>query len=801
MLHNLIDYADTHEISGNEGFASKRIRYFFSFTPEGKYLKIFELDNKGENFTGVPHIQFTGDVPTRQFLVDTIEYLILFSSEADSFRKASLKLCKDLKQEKEFPSVKQLLDECIDLLDEGNYAEFCHIGYKTKWQNLIEDNNLLKNEIVSSFLSNSGPLNKFYEGDDIQLVLTLNELITSANKLLKSLTGEDDFAEIQKVTVEMLQRLENEQFLELREQKTKESWLKLLKKKKRGKRQDIKEFTGAKGPVNRLFSNSRFKQISKHQFCLRLLMEAAEEVPVFQHLVSAITNPSVRKQMIKDLYDRSTAPVNSNNASFAIYASAELKMLVQQNSWHNWWKTKLPALTQNKSPHYARCFLSGEIVNPVMTHPKIKGLGGVGGTIETSLVSFDKGSSSFQSYGFRQGENAAISAKMAVKYTSSINYLLSRQHQLLAGAKIVYWYSSEVESNEDLLKMGFEGRPAWENEEEVDETLLEAQANQKAKKFLKSVRNGEIHRLKEARYFALTLQGNQGRAVVQNWMDGSFSELASSFDEWFTDLEIPRISGKGTAKLPKFETLITCLLKERKKNQNIGEWIKPVTGFRDALWRAALGGPKILIPENAARLALLRLRESTLTKEWENTIAKEGEKTGMRRARLYARIGLIKAYLRRNINEGVDMENPDKNDNSVYLVGRFFALLADLQRTAHKRDGGNEVKSTIVDRYYSTASTCPMLVLGRLVDLSNHHLRKLSSKSNQRDQNTAKAIEKEMANIGQRIDYNAIPDILPLADQSRFALGYYQQIAIMNQRKAEMAAKKSEKSTMEQSDD
>ena len=47
-----------------------------------------------------------------------------------------------------------------------------------------------------------------------------------------------------------------------------------------------------------------------------------------------------------------------------------------------------------------------------------------------------------------------------------------------------------------------------------------------------------------------------------------------------------------------------------------------------------------------------------------------------------------------------------------------------------------------------------------------------------------------MALINERINFEKVPDILPLPDQSWFALGYYQQIAEMNRRKAVAAASK-----------
>jgi CRISPR-associated protein Csd1 len=203
------------------------------------------------------------------------------------------------------------------------------------------------------------------------------------------------------------------------------------------------------------------------------------------------------------------------------------------------------------------------------------------------------------------------------------------------------------------------------------------------------------------------------------------------------------------------------------------------------MWQAAVGG-RTLLPENAIRLIMQRIRESMLTDEWENTIGMEGEQMGMRRARLYARLGLIKAYLIRNHIQEVDMVDTEKNRNSVYWLGALFAELANLQRAAHRTEGKDNVSSTIVDRFYSTASTCPKLVHGRLIAQSQHHLRKLENK----DSNAAHAINRKIAAINDEIDFGEVPDLLPLPEQSWFALGYYQQIAKNNREKAEASANK-----------
>lgn len=790
MLHKLAEYADSHGI-GEEGFISKRIRFLIQFSSRCEYLGLHDYGRSGKECPGVPNLQFSGDTPKRQFLVDTVDFLTLCPWPVLAFKKAVNKLLNTVKKEDDFEEIKAFAETVLGLVDKRKYVELREVGSIEDWSNILRRNGR-KSALIKSFLKEQGAVDNFFNCDEFKLFDAVEALKESIVSLLEELNDENDFTEIDYLSNRIMALLEGVKYLELREKEYKKKWAALLKKQRRGSRPEIKSFLAKNGPVNVVFGNSEFKRIGKHQFCMRLLQEAAEVEPVLDTIVKAMGERAVLANIHNDLATAIPAANGSNNVTFAILdEDGVVQRLFEKRSLHDWWKTKQREFLDNISSRAARCFLSGENIYPLLTHPKIKGLSGVGGNAETSLISFKKGRPSFQSYGFVQGENAAISVESSVKYATAVNHLLSHQHQRLAGAEIIYWYSKKIEPEENIIQAVFHGLGDFEEDDDVEENIAqqEAQAHLDAKEFLTSVAAGERKDLRDVHYCALTLQGNQGRAVVQNWMEGRFVDLARNFNQWFADLAIPRISGKGLATSPKLETLITCLLKERKPKQDYSDWVRPVIGFRDAIWRAAVGGRMVPFPENTVRQVLLRLRESTLTDEWANALDSNGEQMGWRRARLYARIGIIKVYLIRNTKQEIVMGDRGKMENSVYWLGGLFAVLAELQRTAHQSDGGENVKSTIVDRFYTTASTCPKLVHGRLIAQSQHHLGKLENKNSK----AAFAINREIAAINQQIDFSEVPDMLSLPEQSWFALGYYQQIAKMNGRKAAAVAAKKDK--------
>lgn len=97
-----------------------------------------------------------------------------------------------------------------------------------------------------------------------------------------------------------------------------------------------------------------------------------------------------------------------------------------------------------------RCLLTGALTEPARTHPKIKGLGGVGGKVETTLVSFNE--PAFCSFGLDQSRNGAVSKEAAEQYAAALNHLIEHNSVTLAGTKVVYWYDREVPPEYDPVR-------------------------------------------------------------------------------------------------------------------------------------------------------------------------------------------------------------------------------------------------------------------------------------------------------------------------------------------------------------
>ena len=105
----------------------------------------------------------------------------------------------------------------------------------------------------------------------------------------------------------------------------------------------------------------------------------------------------------------------------------------------------------------------------------------------------------------------------------------------------------------------------------------------------------------------------------------------------------------------------------------------------------------------------------------------------------------------------------------AYHCGRLLAVLEQIQRTAI----GSNINTTIVDRFYGTASTAPASVFGRLLRGAQPHLSKL--KGNESTRPAGYALENRLTDIMARLI--SFPHTLDLKQQGLFALGYYHQRA------------------------
>ena len=384
-----------------------------------------------------------------------------------------------------------------------------------------------------------------------------------------------------------------------------------------------------------------------------------------------------------------------------------------------------------------QCLVTGKPGPIALTHTSIKGVWGAQSS-GAAIVSFNQ--RSFESYGkdLQQGLNAPVSEEAAFNYTTALNDLLksgSRQRVQIGDATTVFWTGRKTESE------GFLGLVFSQKEDQGDLGDLRL--------FLQAAREGKMpDRLKsegDARFYVLGLSPNAGRLSVRFWHVDTVAGMWRKLGQHFDDLRM----AKTYDNEPDFPPM-WLLLKATAKREDLDNLSPLLSG---AFMRAILTGGAY--PGGLLAAVIGRIRaEQKIT---------------------YARAALIKACLARNARLGgkpleVSVSLDEQNTTPAYLLGRLFAVLEKVQQAAH---GSGKINRTIMDSFFSSASTVPMRVFPYLVNtLLPAHLRKIASEkrglAHYFKGNVAKLLDPILASDG-------FPPHLDIKGQGLFSLGYYHQ--------------------------
>jgi len=473
-----------------------------------------------------------------------------------------------------------------------------------------------------------------------------------------------------------------------------------------------------------LEEKDREKFRAKHLYFRGLLEQASEAAPYLGAVAAMLKDEAALQAIRADLARQRAKPTES--ACFRINGTNPLEC----SDWHAWWRGFRQSLKASKPEPAGKmlCLVTGELIEPTATHPKIKGLAGVGGLgTGDVLAGFDK--QAFQSYGLEQASNAAMSEETATAYAETLNRLIDEKSVKLGNLLSVYWFQESIPPEDDPLD--------WLREPGGEQAA--AGAELKARQLLQAIQSGQRPDLAGNVYYALLLSGAAGRVMVREVMQGCFEDLAARIGRWFEHLAIVTRDGKGRAPYPKFLAVAGSLVRDLKDLPS--PWLQQ-------LWRAAVAGTDI--PFAVLAQAILRVRIDVTNDQPAS----------------HARMGLIKAYhLRKGDLAMKPHVNPD-HPSPAYHCGRLLAVLARLQRAAL-----GDVGAGVVQRYYTAASQTPGLVVGRLAANAKNHLNKLEG-------GLAYWYENQIADVMARME--TIPGTLTLEQQSLFALGYYQQLAALN---------------------
>ncbi|MFW6029039.1 MAG: type I-C CRISPR-associated protein Cas8c/Csd1 [Halanaerobiales bacterium] len=393
------------------------------------------------------------------------------------------------------------------------------------------------------------------------------------------------------------------------------------------------------------------------------------------------------------------------------------KNLLDNKKIQKYWQNKQNDVAIDRSDMVSECLVCGEekaIADRHTENLKLSRIGGHGRG--NPLISANK--EAFESYGLEESRISPVCFDCATLYGRTANYLINKESHRLKVGNILYifWTKNNHEFN------GF--------------NILDSPEEDDVKSFLKSYKSGIKKSLEKEKFYVLALSANNSRTVVRDWIDTNLFKIELSITNYFKEMKL------NDNKADKYYGINTLASSTALKFDDI----KPIVA--ESLVSYALKGNPLV---NAVLF---------------NTVKRIKADLAYRVSR--PRASLLKMYFNSQPKGGIKVkEKLNKNEkNAAYLCGRLFSVIELIQKKALPG-----IKSTIVDRYYGTASAAPSSVFGNLIRKAQHHLAKLRKDESSRGMYYW--LQSELEGVMVKLD--DFPSSLSLKDQGLFALGYYQQ--------------------------
>ncbi|MGC4105324.1 MAG: type I-C CRISPR-associated protein Cas8c/Csd1 [Thermomicrobiales bacterium] len=398
-----------------------------------------------------------------------------------------------------------------------------------------------------------------------------------------------------------------------------------------------------------------------------------------------------------------------------------------------WWANHRAPEVDSDTPAQDECIVCGRLGPVLERHPlKIKGI--PGGQILKDLISANAGA--FESYGLVASRTAPTCPACAEKYGNALNALLANKSTSIWTKELAYAFwvqpkdpTEASDEDDDWFSPGDLMKEPQEHSGEV-------------RALMTSVFSGKDEALAvdPRRFYAVALGASGSRVVVKDWIDTTVGEAKRNIARFFAMQELVDWDG-GEGKFLPFNWIA---------NSTVHEKGTPPPQVGKSLLRFAFAGDPL--PLDLLFIAVRRNRaEQRVTRP---------------------RAVLIKMVL--GSRKLIPMEEPgvmtglDPNDDHpAYLCGRLLETLNQIQFAAL-----GQTNTTVVSRYYGTASASPQTVFPNLIRLSGAHLRRM-----QRDSPAAHyRLERQLNEILWKLD-GSFPKMFDAESQGRFALGFYHQRA------------------------
>lgn len=443
-----------------------------------------------------------------------------------------------------------------------------------------------------------------------------------------------------------------------------------------------------------------------------------------------------KAEMEKDPMYEDVASSLAKNFSFRL--DSEDKLIAEDKSLYLG-----ETYEEDEQPRYGRCLVTGEygrIVRTTTPTPIPDN------SPMAALISFQI-NSGYDSYGKTQAYNSPISIQAESLITAALKKLLSKdsRNKIRIGNRMfLFWSSGDPTLCKDLE----DGFSLLLDVPDKKRTFPD-QISGKVHKLVKSIYSGAIKTTLDDRFHILGLSPNTGRISVVMWTECSLQEFAQHISAHFNDMGLTDIR-RPQDQRPYFGvySILSAITREGKLSGVLPNIVSEVTAA------IVTGGQ---YPYRLYTSAIERIRAEL-----------NEHRVSIHHA------SILKAYINRknkynNSHKPLQVMLDKSNTNPGYLCGRLTAVLETIQEKAGNGD-------SIRTRYMSAASSTPSSVFPAMLNLSVHHLEKLTPGSRIYLEN----IKQEIIDL---LPVSGFPSHLDINDQGRFFVGYYHQRAYIFSKK------------------
>ncbi len=454
--------------------------------------------------------------------------------------------------------------------------------------------------------------------------------------------------------------------------------------------------------------------------------------------------------------------------------SVEGRLLVELEAVQSFWANHNdPA---SKGVRILDCIICG-VKGPVVRRweLKVKGIPGSSGP-GVALVSADD--AMLMSYGLVNSYIAPVCAACSERCTKSLNFLLEREdcHFDFGNLKFAFWaHGGDAAAVLRPLQQP-EQKKAWRNRRQRETPVTASVA--------KSVVEAPYHaqaapQINTARFYAVALAANPGRAIVRDWIDTTLDGVDRNVQQWSRR---HRVIVRETGNIQEFG--VKALAKATVRSKAKAKARDPIISVTYSLLRSAILGERL---PNGLLHQVIRLCYT------ERVVS--AERVALIKLALLSQPGSFEAmFNKEGFMEQLEQDfqiSQDPRTTAAYHCGRALAVLERIQEV----DMG---RVTSVERMFGAALTRPGLTFPTLVRTAYQvHLPRIKDRNGGAYTNLRRMLDDALGRVPIE---GGMPPTLRLQEQGWFILGYHHERADDEAKRNERAARKQRETEVQQTD-